>query len=305
MPLALITGGTGFVGGHLLRRLVADGWDVTAIVRDPATDLGSDVRHVHTDLAGVDGVTLGGGSFDVVFHLGAYTPKSSGDTDPEAIVATNVVGVQRLLAATQDAGRFVFASTLDVYAPPDDAASITETSLLAPRTLYAASKLLGERLLADVAGPDTETVALRYGHVYGPGEEAYAKFIPKTIANLMSGRPPYVYGDGSAEVDVLYVDDAVEATLRAATRPCTASTINVVRGTSHTLREIAEQLVTIVGFLPDIRYVTDRPSGGGIRADPSLMRQALGIWPLVELDEGLRREVAHVAYAGQPVESGG
>jgi UDP-glucose 4-epimerase len=299
MPSALLTGATGFVGGHLLRRLVRDEWTVTALVRDSATDLGDGVRHVCADLAPLSPGDLGGEAFDVVFHLGAHTPKASGDSDPDAIIAANVVGVRRLLAATPDARRVVFAGTLDVYAQPPRGTRLTEQSRLDPRSLYAVSKLLGERLLGDCVAPGIETTVLRYGHLYGPGEEAYAKFIPKTIANLMRGRPPYVYGDGSAEVDVLYVDDAVEATVRAATIADAAGTINVVRGTSHALREIAERLVDIVGFLGQIRYVPDRPQGPSIRFDASLMRASLGSWPLVELDDGLRREVAHVAHASR------
>jgi UDP-glucose 4-epimerase len=302
MPSALLTGATGFVGGHLCQRLVRDGWDVTALVRDGSIVVDEAVRHVRADLEHLRPDAFGGEAFDVVFHLAASIPKVSGTGDPEAIVAANAVGTQRLLAATAGAGRLVFASSVDVYAPAADGAPLTERSRLDPRTVYAASKLLGERLV-EAAG--IEAVVLRFGHLYGPGEEAFATFIPKTIANLMRGRPPYVYGDGSAQVDVLYVDDAVEAALRAATRPRTAATINVVHGTSHALRAIAEQLVACVGFLGEIRYVADRPQGPSTRFDAALMREALGRWPLVDLEEGLRREVAHVAEASRAVASGG
>lgn len=295
MPSALITGATGFVGGHLLRRLVRDGWSVTAIVRDSLADLGPGVQRVCADLAELTPDSLAGATFDVVFHLGAYMPKTSASSDPDAIVATNVLGTSRLLAATATAGRFVFASTIDVYAPLAGDGRLTEESRLDPRSLYATSKLFGERLVAEAAGPGVEPVVLRYGHLHGPGEEAFRRFVTLTIDNLMHGRPPYVYGDGSAEVDLLYVDDAVEATIRAATRPLAARTINVVRGTSHTLRSIAEQLVEIVGFLAAIRYVADRPQGASVRFDAARMRESLGSWPLVGLHEGLRREVMHVA----------
>jgi len=298
MPSALLTGATGFVGGHLLSRLVREGWQVTAIVRESSADLGSDVRSVRADLADLGPDALGGEAFDAVFHLGAYTPKTSGASDSDAIVAANIVGLRRLLAATTAVRRFVFTSTLDVYAPAADGERMDEGSALGPRSLYAASKLFGELLVQDAGvASGVDTVVLRYGHLYGPGEDAYDKFVPLVIRNLMQGRPPYVYGDGSAEVDLLYVEDAVEATLRAASRPEASGVINVVRGTSHSLRAIATELVDIVGFLGDIRYVPDRPQKPGIRFDPARMRERLGTWPLVDLAEGLRREVEHVAHA--------
>jgi UDP-glucose 4-epimerase len=297
MPTAVITGATGFLGTHLLARLVRDGWDVTAVARDTSR-LGPGVRAIETDLADLDPAAFGEEVLDAVFHLAAYTPKAAGDSDADAILAANVLGLQRVLAAATRARRFIFASTLDVYAAPREGQRLDEHSSVGPASLYGASKLFGERLVEEtVAGNGVEGVLLRYGHLYGPGEDAYAKFVPHTIRNLMQGRPPYLYGDGSAEIDLLYVDDAVEATVRAATLPEVRGVINVVSGTSQSLREIATTLVEIVGFLAEVRYVPDRPQKPSIRFDATRMREVLGEWPLTGLAEGLRREVMHVAHA--------
>jgi nucleoside-diphosphate-sugar epimerase len=136
-------------------------------------------------------------------------------------------------------------------------------------------------------------VLLRYGHIYGPGEQAYRKLIPEAIRRLLRGEPPIVYGDGSAERDYLYVGDAVEATVRAATvEPAPAGPVNIVRGESCSIRHVVETLVQITGYPGTVQYLTDRPGGYSLRFDNRKMRAVLGEWPLVTLVEGLQREVA-------------
>jgi UDP-glucose 4-epimerase len=103
---------------------------------------------------------------------------------------------------------------------------------------------------------------LRYGHIFGPGEEAYEKLIPRTIRQLMQGEPPVLYGDGSAERDFLYMDDAVEATLQAAIfNVRELDPVNIVRGESSPVFKIVEMLTAITKFQGNIRYMTDKLGG--------------------------------------------
>jgi nucleoside-diphosphate-sugar epimerase len=174
-------------------------------------------------------------------------------------------------------------------------APLTEASPLGPTTLYGGSKLFCEQLVRAYGRTSgCRTALLRYGHIFGPGEEAYGKLIPSTIRRLFTAESPTLDGDGSAERDLLYVDDAVEATLRAAVaHQREIGPLNVVRGASMPIRDVVNILVRLTGFPGPVMFRTDRPAGASLRFDNRLMRDTLGTWPLVSLEEGLRREVDH------------
>jgi nucleoside-diphosphate-sugar epimerase len=188
----------------------------------------------------------GVGRFDIVFHLGAFTPKRSGNEESVAeIYESNLLGTRALLESMRDAPKkIIFASTLDVYAPQQNGYVLTERSPLLPATIYGASKLFCEHLVRAFAQRRGFGCAiLRYGHIYGPGEEAYFKLIPATIQTLLRNEGPIVYGDGSSLRDFLYVEDAVEATLRAGTSEVdTSEAVNIVSGNSTSIREVVETL---------------------------------------------------------------
>ena len=301
----LLTGATGFIGRHLLRRLVADGAHVVALTRRPLP-ASSPLReggvlwvesHLH-DLtvgswrgAGVDRV-------DVVLHLGGHMARSHAEADSIADVYDGILlGTRALLDSLPTVpDRVVFTSTIDVYAPSD---RLTERSALGPTTLYGSAKLFCERLVQVWAAQvGAAAVVLRYGHITGPGGEAFSKLIPMTIRQLRRGEPPTLYGDGSAERDFLYVGDAVEATVRAATVAPPGAVVNIARGESTSIRTVAEMLRELTGASVPLTYLEDKPAGRSIRFDTAHMRDVLGEWPLVPLRETLAREVA--AYTDVP-----
>lgn len=296
----LVTGATGFIGRHLVTaldristiRLVVLSRTPSAFVPRRATVVPCSLEHLAVDVWRKAGVE----HLDVVFHLGAFTPKTREAADRlDAVYRDNLLGSRALLDSLPGSPEtIVFASSIDVYAPLASSAPITETSPLGPTTLYGSSKLFCESLVR-AYGRTTRcrTAVLRYGHIFGPGEEAYGKVIPHTIRRLLNGEPPALDGDGSAERDLLYVDDAVEATLRAAVAPGTEiGPLNVVRGASRPIREVVDILVRLTGFQGHAEFHTDRATGASLRFDNRLMRETLGVWNLVPLDEGLRREVA-------------
>lgn len=293
----LVTGATGFLGRRLLARLRAI-TDVrrVALTRSepPAND--DNVTWIRTSLEEIDAETWKRADLariDTVFHLGAFTPKSADEVNRiDAIYRDNLIGLRALLESLPDGVKsFVFASTLDVYAPTAEGVSLDEESLTAPAGLYGASKLFGETLVRIEAKRRGFTCAvLRYGHLFGPGEEAYRKLIPQTIRQLRRGDLPTLHGDGGALRDFLYVDDAVEATVRAAALGDLTGPLNIVRGESRPIREIVEILVGLTGFDGGIKFLTDRDPGRSLRFDAGRMRAALGSWPLVSLEDGLREE---------------
>lgn len=232
---------------------------------------------------------------DTVVHLAAWTTKRAGSTDLDRIVDANVLGLRALLRAVDPAPqRFVFASTADVYGMRSGR-ELSESSPLDPTDAYAASKLLGEHMVAeDACARGYEACALRIGHLYGPGEEAYEKLVPAAIRALMKGRPPTVVGDGRTRRDLLYVDDAAEAIRRLLlTLEPMPATLNLAASETYSLDDIAATLIDIVGFMGEIRYLRDRLNPASVSFDTRLLDETVGEWQRVSLADGLRREVEH------------
>jgi UDP-glucose 4-epimerase len=276
----LLTGETGFLGRRVHAALDADpGLAVTV--------LGKRLGELEPgELA----------SFDIVVHLAAWTTKRAGASDWGSVLDANVNGLASLLEALDGAPRrFLFASTADVYGP-HGGCSLCEGSSLDPTDAYAASKLLGEHVVAeDARAREYEACAMRIGHVYGPGEEAYEKFVPSAIRALMKGRPPTVVGDGQTRRDLLYVDDAAEAVRRLVVHAEELPRrLNLAAPDTHTLEEIAGELIEIVGFIGRIRYLSDHDNPPSLGFDTTLLSDTIGEWERVALGEGLRREIAHV-----------
>lgn len=277
--VVLLTGESGFLGRGVHASLDADA--------------GVSVRVLGARLAELSGkLDLG---VDIVIHLAAWTQKHRGAASVEELIDANVVGLQRLLEHLDPPPRrFLFASTTDVYGVPGGQRP-SERSSLNPATAYAASKVLGERIVIEDAGTrGYEACVMRLGHIYGPGEESYEKFVPTAIRTLMKGRPPTVVGDGQAMCDLLYVDDAAEIIRRLALSPrILPEILNVAGSHMHALKDVAQTLIDIVGFMRGIRYLADRPAITSMGFDTTLLRETVGDVDEVSLVDGLRREVQY------------
>jgi len=295
-----VTGATGFIGAAVVRRLSALGSIRTiANARKRPPGGASQVTWIESSLGNLRSdhwESAGASRLDALLHLAAFIPKRASDHGRvEDVLESNVAGLNALLKSLpQPPRRFVFCSTIDVYSEKAFQAPLNEGSPVGPSGLYGASKLFGETLVgcyANAAG--AEYVVLRLGHVYGPGEDRYAKLIPETIRRVLGGQPPTLYGEGLDRRDFLYVEDAAEAIIRAASVPLNGtSLVNVACGTSVTVREIMRAINRELGH--DESWFT-KAAGSTARSvvvDPSLMRQLLGEWSTVPLDEGLRREIA-------------
>jgi UDP-glucose 4-epimerase len=293
----VVTGATGFIGRHVARRLdeLPDLRVVRLGRRDDATaDIVCPLERMSGDIwqsAGVNRV-------DLVVHLAAYTPKSAVDLDHLApAVETNIVGTLRLLESFPfPPARVVFGSTLDVYGP--SVGRVLESTQVAPVGLYGASKLFGEHLIRKwCAATGASWAILRYGHVTGPGEEVYRRFVPEALRRISRGLAPVVYGDGSQLRDLIGVTDAVEATVRAGMRVDeNVGPINVVRGESKSVANIVGTLLRLWPASLEAQFDLTRPSGQSFRFDNGLMFEALGRWPLLTWDEMLSQTVEHFRH---------
>ena len=300
--IVVCTGTRGFVGRHLLSRLISEGARVVAVERTP----GPSVEGVETIVCDLSALTqqawenAGIDKIDIVFHLAAYTPKSAADGDnATATLKDNILATAALLQSLPDrVERFVFSSTLDVYGALSEEVELSERTPTQPVNLYGASKLYCENLVRAWAQERKCTYAvLRYGHLFGPGEERYKKLIPLTIQAVLQGRSPVVYGKGQALRDFLYIADAVEATIRAANADNSIPALNIVSGTSVSIADVARTIVGLGNPQLSVEFQSEKLDSKGIRFDNSLMWQLLGKWQLVSLQQGLQNEIDFVKRA--------
>jgi len=300
---ALVTGGAGFIGSHLVDALVADGVDVV-VLDDLETGFRENVhpaaRLAIGSVADDDAVRDAMDGCEVVFHQAAHKAVLRSVEQPVPTDTVNTHGSLTVLQAARELGvrRVVHASSSSVYG--DEAPRPTvEDAPRHPRSPYAVSKLAAEeycRVFAEIYG--LETVALRYFNVYGPRQRPdamYAAVIPLFVDALLNGREPVVHGDGFQSRDFTYVSDVVAANLRAATADAAAAAgraFNVAAGNEWTLLDILRILGEQLGIEAHPRF--DDPRPGDVRhsrADASAAARDLGFRATVGLEDGLRRTV--------------
>jgi UDP-glucose 4-epimerase len=253
----LITGATGFVGRNLLKVIEAESMRkqhrflLLSSARHERWDVLVDRREQGCYSFTVDDVrACGFPHIDGVIHAGAFTPKRGTDANDVDGAVANIINTDYLAKQFGNMlRRFVFASTLDVYELSPRA--ITEETRCAPTGLYGKSKLFCEAMLAsrfgmgeDVSQPAPLQV-LRLGHIYGCGEDAYEKFIPTTIRNLIEGKPPVLYSDGAELRSFLHVSDCCRMVLKGLELTDAPGPINIVSRHGVPIREIANILCTI------------------------------------------------------------
>jgi UDP-N-acetylglucosamine/UDP-N-acetyl-alpha-D-glucosaminouronate 4-epimerase len=298
----LVTGGAGFIGSHLVRRLVAEGAEVR-VVDDLSTGTKDNLRDVPgvalvvRDLAAEPADDLVRG-VDVVFHLAAVPSVPRSMREPLRSHEAAATATLRLLVAARDAGvgRFVNSSSSSVYG---NAAQLParESMPTAPRSVYAVAKLAAEgytRVFASLYG--MSTVSLRYFNVFGPRQDPgspYAAVIPRFVAAYIARARPQVYGDGNQSRDFTYVDNVVEANVLATRAPVLAGeAVNIATATPRSLLDVLREISEIFGEQLDPVFETARP--GDIRAshaDINAARRLLGYEPKVAFHEGLRTTV--------------
>lgn len=306
--LVLITGGAGFIGGHVAERLLTDGVRVRVL-----DDFSTGLRANTEFLAGVrpdrfelvegdirDAATVGramAGTTHVV-HQAALASVQRSVLDPVPTHEVNMTGTLRLLDAARKAGvkRFVFAGSSSVYG---DQPELPKRESMAPRPMspYALSKLVGEsycKLYFDLYG--LETVTLRYFNVFGPRQNPdsqYAAVIPLFTRAVLRGETPEIYGDGGQTRDFTFIENVVQANLLALTRPGVGgSVVNIGCGDRISLLQLLETLGQLHGRSVQPKFCPPRP--GDVRDSQAAIdeaRRILGYAPAVGLEAGLRQTV--------------
>ncbi len=301
---ALVTGGAGFIGSHLVGALVARGVDVRVLDnlstgrRENLAAVKNAIEFREADLRDPDACAAACRGMDTVYHLGALGSVPRSVADPATTNAVNVQGTLNLLIAARDAGvqRLVLSSSSSVYG---DTPTLPKHEGLRPqpRSPYAVSKLAGEEYFrAFHHAYGLETVVLRYFNVFGPRQDPnsqYAAVIPRFVAALLQSRRPTIYGDGLQSRDFTYVTNVVAANLLAGTAEDVAGEVfNIACGEQITVRQVLEDIADLLERPCDPELLPART--GDVRhsrADISAACARLGYRPQVFFAEGLAQTV--------------
>lgn len=300
----LVTGGAGFIGGHLVDRLLAEGCTVRVLddfssgrEENLARSRGR-IELLREDLRDPDVPARAVAGIDFVFHQAAVPSVPRSVAEPLRTHDVNVTGTLRLLEAARHAGvqRLVFAASSSAYGDTPELPKV-ESMPPRPRSPYALQKYAAEtycRLYTELF--ELETVALRYFNVYGPRQDPdsqYAAVIPRFVRACLRDEPAHVHGDGKQTRDFTFVADAVEANLRAAVAPEAAGAVlNVAGGRRTSLLELLALIRELTGRGPEPIFEPAR--SGDVRdslADLGRARELLGYEPRFDLRHGLEPTV--------------
>jgi UDP-glucose 4-epimerase len=252
--MILVTGTTGFIGSHLLRKLVGryGAENICAITRRPITGIRC-VLHDGYNNPVFDCAGHSLSDIKALLHVGAYTPKSNQPNSDMSLANQNIAFTNRLLSLPlPNLERVVFASTLDVY---DDAEMLDELTPVRPRSVYAKSKLACEELISDF-GKSRGVVShiLRLGHVYGPGEDHYQKIIPTIMRSLLVGGGVRLVGSGGSKRSYIYVEDVTDIISKSLDHLENVGPVNVAGNESISMTALADLIIRVSGRQAAVVY---------------------------------------------------
>ena len=303
----VVTGGAGFIGSHLVQRLLAEETDTALRVFDNfesgrranltfATGAGDRLQIVEGDVRDLGALERVSKGASVIFHQAAMRSVPRSVADPLAANDNNVNGTLHVLEAARRAGvrRVVYASSSSVYGDNPELPK-REDQRPSPISPCAVSKAAGEQYAAvwtRLYG--VETVGLRYFNVFGPRQDPaseYAAVIPRFILWALRATPLEVHGDGMQSRDFTYIDNVVDANLLAAEAPqASGEVFNVGCGRRVSLLDIVSRLERLVGRSLERRHTPSR--AGDVPhtlADIDKAKRLMGYTAAVDFDEGLRR----------------
>ena len=297
----LVTGGAGFIGSHLIEHLLKLGHDVTTLDNfltgnpDNLEKLRGKIRFIRGDLTrqGILREALKG--VEAVVHEAAVTGVDICAKYPSLARFVNIKGTETVLEESfrAEVRRVVFASSAAVYGT-QERLPISEDAEPRPLSLYAQTKLEGERLCMEYFKRGMETVCLRYFNVYGPRQNPeYAGVILKFLDCLRGRRRPTIYGDGSQTRDFIHVSDVARATALALEKECAGQVINVGTGNAVSISELLNILCSLMKRR--VRPIHSPPRLGDVlhsQADVNRAERVLGFKATVSLEEGLKSLLA-------------
>lgn len=304
MQKYLITGGAGFIGSNICRKLVQEGCFVRVIDNlitgkmNNLADIIDKVDFIEADMGDVEIAKQAMKGIDVVLHQGAVPSVPKSVADPATTHRHCVDATFNLLLAARDMKikRFVYAASSSAYGDSETLPKI-ETMVTSPKSPYAAAKLFGEyycSVFAKVYG--LETISLRYFNVFGPYQDPssqYAAAIPAFVTHVLKEQPPLVYGDGEQTRDFTYIDNVVHANLLAARAPKTSGeVINIACGERISVNAIIGLINEICGKNVKPNYAPTR--AGDVKHSLAAIERAkelIGYQPVMLFKDGLIKAI--------------
>lgn len=308
----LVTGADGFIGSHLVERLVELGAEVRALCLYTSQGTHGWLDEAPAEVRGAVDLRLGDvrdpglvrdlvADRDLVLHLASLIAIPYSYLAPSSYVETNVTGALNVLEAVRATGAtMINTSTSEVYGTPETV-PITEQHPLRAQSPYAASKISADKLCeAYAASYGVDVATLRPFNTFGP-RQSFRAVIPTVLGQLLAGADEVRLGNVTPRRDFTYVSDTVEGFVRAVEvglRP--GETMQLGTGTTVSVGDVVERCRAITGstarvVVEDARVRPDGSEVEVLQSDPSVARERLGWAPAVDLDEGLRRTAAWLA----------
>ena len=301
----LVTGGAGFIGSNITRRIIANG-DQAVVLDDFSTGrqenlsgIEDQIKLIKGDIRDYKAVEAAVEGIDYVLHLAAVPSVPQSIANPRMTNEVNIGGTLNVLEASRQAGvkKLVFASSCAIYGD-DPRLPKTEDMAAAPMSPYAIHKLTGEyycKLYWELY--HFPTVALRFFNIFGPHQDPasdYAAVIPKFITKLLAGKEPIVFGDGEQTRDFIFIDNCVSANLLAATNEkMVGDCFHVASGRKYSLNQLLDSLQRIIGT--DLKPEYAEAKEGDIKHSYASIEKSLaaGYKVGVSFEEGLKRTVEY------------
>jgi len=301
MEKFLVTGGAGFIGSNISKRLVSQDCFVRVIdnlltgKKSNLAEVIDKIEFIEADMGDSEVAQSAMKDIDVVFHEGALPSVPVSVENPAATHKHCVDATFTLLLAARDAGikRFVYAASSSAYGDAPTSPKV-ETMPACPLSPYAVAKLTGEyycSVFSKIFG--LETISLRYFNVFGPQQDPrsqYAAAIPAFVTAILKDEPPTIYGDGEQSRDFTYIDNVVDANLLAARSKRTqGEVVNIACGKAVTVNEIIDMINNLLGKNVKPKYTAPRP--GDVKhslADITAANNLIDFKPKVSFNDGLR-----------------
>jgi UDP-glucose 4-epimerase len=304
----LVTGGGGFIGSHLVDRIIAEGHDVVVLDNfasgkksnlEAATATGK-MRLVEGTILDNDDLNDAMHKVDIVFHLAVECVRKS-IGDPVGNHHANATGTLMTLEAARchKVSRFIYCSSSEVYGNTSMGALSEDTTVCAPTTVYGASKLVGELYTqAYLRTYGMDTAVVRPFNAFGPREHdqgVLAEVIPRFVIRTLSGKAPIVFGDGSNGRDFTYVTDTADGLWRTAFNDrIVGQTVNLGWGRMVSVKEVGEEILRQCGRNDlTLEHVAERPGDiHSLIARTEKAAELLGFRPQVDFATGVANYVA-------------
>lgn len=303
----LVTGGAGFIGSHLVQRLLADGREVTVLDdlrrgNKLEQEVQRNVRLIEGDVRNEEMLLRAAEGCEQIFHFAAVLGVDIVADHPVETMETEVLGLRNVAkaAAIQDGTEIIYASTSGVYGKSAIEEAVREDFNVSPKSSYAIAKRYNEIYLASLFEErEIRSVALRFFNVYGIRQDQ-RMVIPRFFKQALAGEPITIFGSGEQTRDFTYVDDVIESTIRLSSQVQGCEIVNISNEEECRIKQLAEMIIHITGSKSELNFITPHKNRYDFEVErrygsSEKLMQLTGFKPATPLETGLRRIYEHMS----------